>query len=187
MSAGVGRRGAGKLLELSWSFTKIGLLGFGGGPSFIPLVQAEVVTARAWLSREQFMDAFAFGNALPGPISTKLAGYVGYRVAGWPGALAALLGLTLPTILAMILLAAFYLRFRDAPLLQSFLVGLRPVVVALLLVVVLEFAPSAFGAGRVGLWLLGALAFGLAAFAGVHPALLILGGGLVGLLLGERL
>ena len=178
------------LLTLFWSFAKVGLFGFGGGPSFIPLLEEEVVTARRWLSREQFMDAFAFGNALPGPITTKLAGYVGYRVAGWPGALLALLGLTLPTIIGMITLAAAYLRYQDDPLIGSFLSGVRPVVIALLLLVVLNFAPGAFGSRRVleqkpSLWLIAAASFALAVF-GVHPALLIVLGGVTGLLLGNR-
>ncbi len=179
------------LWQLFAAFAKVGLFGFGGGPSFIPLLQEEVVNAKGWLSREQFMDAFAFGNALPGPITTKLAGYVGYRAAGWPGALAALLGLTLPSIAAMILLAALYFRYQDNPVISSFLAGVRPVVIALLILVVLDFAPSAFGAKglrgqRPALWLVAGAAFVLAARFAVHPALLILGGGLAGLLLRGR-
>jgi chromate transporter len=166
-------------------FARIGLLGFGGGPSFIPLVQREV-EARGWLTREAFLDAFAFGNALPGPIATKLAGYVGYRIAGWGGALSALLGLTVPTIVAMIALAALYVRYADAPLLLSFLQGLRPVVIALLVMTVISFAPSALGPAKawrshLPRWLLAFAAFALAVSLDVHPAILIAGGGLVGL------
>ena len=179
-----------RVLELLTAFTKIGLFGFGGGPAFVPLLRREVVEERNWLSSEQFLDAFAFGNALPGPITTKLAGYVGHRVAGWPGAAAALFGLTLPTIVAMIVLAALYVRHQDHPLVSSFLTGVRPVVIALLVVVVWQFAPSAFG-GKHGwrtnwsLWLLAAIAFVLAVSIAMHPALLIVAGGLVGLILGR--
>ena len=52
----------------------------------IPLIQEEVVNAQAWLTQDEFVDAFAFGNSLPGPIATKIAGYVGYQVAGVGGA-----------------------------------------------------------------------------------------------------
>lgn len=179
------------LLELFTSFTKIGLLGFGGGPSMIPLLQDEVVTRRGWLSRAEFLDAFAFGNALPGPILTKLAGYVGHRQAGWPGALVSLLALTAPTILAMVLLATLYAAYRESPLVSGFINGVRPVVIALLALVVWEFADSAFGSlkhWRITWprWLLAALAFGLAVTLNLHPAILIVAGGVAGLTLLRR-
>jgi chromate transporter len=148
VAAGRRRAGRGASGSCCWRSGAAGLFGFGGGPSFIPLVEREVL-AHGWLTREGFLDAFAFGNALPGPITTKLAGYVGYRVAGWPGAIVALIGLTVPTILAMVALSALYGRYQDAALLERFLAGLRPVVIALLLLVVLGFAPSALApAGR---------------------------------------
>jgi chromate transporter len=177
-----------KLLELLVSFTKIGLFGFGGGPSMIPLVQKEVVAYRNWLTREQFLDAFAFGNTLPGPIVTKLAGYIGYRVAGAAGAAAGLIGITVPTILAMIALATFYRLYQDHPAVTNFLRGVRPVVIALLLVVVWEFTPSALGKppqwlGNWSLWLVAIAAFVLAAGYGIHPAVLIALGGLLGIIL----
>jgi chromate transporter len=176
-----------KLLDLLVSFTRIGLFGFGGGPSMIPLVQKEVVGYRGWLTREQFLDAFAFGNALPGPIVTKLAGYVGYQIAGIPGAAMGLIGITVPTIIAMIALATFYTLYQDHPAVMSFLRGVRPVVIALLLVVVWEFAPGALGKPpqwlkNWPLWLLVVVAFVLATAFGVHPAALIVAGGAFGIL-----
>ena len=176
------------LLELFWAFARVGVLGFGGGPAMIPLIQVEVVDLRTWLTPSEFLDAFAFGNALPGPIATKLAGYVGYRVAGWLGALVALLALTVPTILAMVGLAALYVRHQDSPWVAGFLTGLRPVVIGLLVFTVITFAPSALGPLRA--WRGNLLRWGLAAAAfvafDVHPGLLILAGGLAGLLLRRR-
>ena len=176
-----------RLAALAVAFAKVGIFGFGGGPSFIPLIQREV-EARAWLSREAFLDAFAFGNALPGPIATKLAGYVGYRVAGWTGAWVALLGLTVPTIVAIVGLAALYAQHQDSPWVAGFLTGLRPVVIGLLVYTVAVFAPGALGPLRA--WRANRLRWGLAiaAFAaavafGVHPGLLILAGGLAGVAL----
>jgi len=179
-----------RLWQLLLAFGRAGLFGFGGGPAFIPLIEREVL-AHGWLSRASFLDALAFGNALPGPITTKLAGYVGYRVAGWPGALVALLGLTVPTILAMIALAALYLRYQDAAAVERFLAGLRPVVIALLVLVVVGFAPSALAPStdryeRAWRWALALGAFVLAVTLDVHPALLIVTGGVLGLLLARR-
>ncbi len=177
-----------KLLELLYSFAKVGVFGFGGGPAMIPLIQVEVVDVRGWLSREEFLDAFAFGNALPGPIATKLAGYVGYQIAGVAGAAMGLIGITVPTIIAMIALASFYARYREHAAMKRFLKGVRPVVIALLLLVVWDFAPTALGTlpnwrANWELWLLAAVAFFLTIRFDVHPALLIVAGGLVGIFL----
>lgn len=177
----------GRLAGLAIAFVKVGLFGFGGGPSFIPLIQREV-EARSWLTREAFLDAFAFGNALPGPIATKLAGYVGYRVAGWAGALVALLALTAPTILAMVGLAALYVEYQDSRWVAGFLTGLRPVVIGLLVYTVVVFAPGALGPLRswrdnLLRWGLAVAAFAAAVALGIHPGLLILAGGVAGVVL----
>lgn len=181
---------AGRLAALAVAFAKVGLFGFGGGPSFIPLIQREV-EARGWLTREAFLDAFAFGNSLPGPIATKLAGYVGYRVAGWIGALVALLALTVPTILAMVGLAALYVEYQESPWVAGFLTGLRPVVIGLLVYTVVIFAPGALGPLRawrsnVLRWGLAIAAFVAAVAFGIHPGLLILAGGVAGMTLRRR-
>lgn len=176
-----------ELWELFVSFARAGLFGFGGGPSMIPLIQVEVVELRGWLSPEAFLDLFAIGNALPGPIATKLAGYVGFHVAGTLGALVALLAITAPTIAAMLVLAGLYSRYRDTPGVQRFLAGVRPVVVALLALVVWDFLPPALLVAE-ELWhnlpLLG-ITLGslyLALRRDPHPALLIVVGGVLGLL-----
>ncbi len=173
--------------ELFVSFARAGLFGFGGGPSMIPLIQVEVVEVRGWLTRDAFLDAFAFGNALPGPIATKLAGYVGYQVAGAAGAVVGLLAVTMPTIVAMIALASAYLRFRDHAAVQRFLAGVRPVVVALLALVVWDFAPAALAVAPVWwanlpLWAIAGVALFVSLRRDPHPALLIAAGGLLGLL-----
>jgi chromate transporter len=171
------------------AFARVGLFGFGGGPSMIPLVRVEVVEIHGWLTRAEFLDAFAFGNALPGPIATKLAGYVGFQVAGVLGAAVALLGITAPTIVAIVALASLYLRYKDRAFVQDFLSGVRPVVVALLALVVWDFAPSALLAfdawlANWPLWLIALLALAATLRFDLHPALLIVLGGGAGLLLG---
>ena len=71
--------------QLFWAFFRVGIFGFGGGPAMIPLVRAEVVTRHHWLTDEEFADVLAIGNTLPGPIATKMPGYIGYRVGGVTG------------------------------------------------------------------------------------------------------
>lgn len=71
--------------EIFWGFFVANVLGYGGGPASIPLMQEEIVNHYGWLTNEQFADVLAVGNALPGPIATKIAAFVGYEVAGWIG------------------------------------------------------------------------------------------------------
>jgi chromate transporter len=172
------------------AFGRVGLLGFGGGPAFIPLLQREVEAA-GWMSREDFVDALAFGNALPGPIATKMAGHVGHRVAGVAGVVVANLALIVPTVVMMLALASAYLLYRDHPAVAATLTGIRPVVIALLLATVLQFLPAAWGRARDWranwpTYPLAVVAFAAAAWGGVHPAILIVVGGAVGMALRGR-
>jgi chromate transporter len=67
-------------LHIFWAFFIANLLGYGGGPATIPLIQNEVVNHYQWMSLSEFGDVLAIGNALPGPIATKMGGYIGYEV-----------------------------------------------------------------------------------------------------------
>jgi chromate transporter len=164
-------------LELLVTFAKVGAVGFGGGPSMIPLVQAEVVERRGWMSNAEFVDVLAAGNALPGPIATKMAVYIGYQTGGAVGAAAGLAGLLLPSTALMLLLAAFLTRHSDHPRVVGALQAVRPVVLAMLAWVVVQIAPASVGG-----WTSGALvvlALGLL-YLEVHPAWLIAGAALLG-------
>ena len=72
-----------KQLDIFIAFFRSGILGFGGGPASIPLVHKEVVGNFGWMTDDEFADVLSIGNTLPGPIATKMAGYIGYRVGGW--------------------------------------------------------------------------------------------------------
>ncbi len=155
----------------------------------IPLVRAEVVVGRGWLTPEAFLDAYAFGSALPGPIVTKLAFYVGHAVAGWPGALAALLGASVPTMLLVFVVLGLLIRNKDNQALAGAITGIRPVVVALLLLVAWDFAPAALGGGDSTTttslrWALAALGLVAILRTKLNPVLLILAGAAVGMVFG---
>lgn len=176
-----------ELWELFISFTRASLAGFGGGPSMITLIQNEAVDLREWLTAGELLDAYAFANTLPGPIATKLAAYIGFQQAGWAGAAAALTGVSLPTAILTIAIAALFLRYRSNRLLVRFLTGVRPVVLALLMYVVWHFIPETFGYSAAQ-WLENWYLFVIALVAMVlllryklHPLPLIVGGGLVGM------
>ncbi len=120
------------LVQIFWVFAKVGVLAYGGGPSMIPLMQQEVINA-GWLSEQDFVDALALGNALPGPIATKMSLYVGFKQAGLAGALAGLLGTIGPSGVLMLILAIAFLQLKDSPIIKSALVAVRPTVVGLLI------------------------------------------------------
>ncbi|KEO84858.1 chromate transporter [Tumebacillus flagellatus] len=112
---------------------RAGLLGYGGGPSAIPLIRTEVVERYHWLSDQEFADALAIANTLPGPIATKLSAFVGYKVAGILGAASALIGMVAPTAIAVIVLVKLLTTFKNSPYLKGLIAAVRPVVVVLLI------------------------------------------------------
>ena len=114
-----------KQKDIFIAFFRSGILGFGGGPSAIPLVHREVVQTFKWMNDEEFSDVLALANALPGPINTKMAGYVGWRVGGVWGMLTALFATAIPTVVLMILFLTALTAHKD----KDWVVGMSRAVV----------------------------------------------------------
>ncbi len=159
-------------VDLGAAWLRIGLFGFGGGPSVIPLIRHECVDRYGWMSDAELLDALAFGNALPGPIAVKLAAHVGMQAGGWLGCLVALAALNLPSIAMMLGLAALYARYRDAPSVAGAMAGVRPAVVGLLAYTAWSLAPD--GLRNVPAGVIAVAAF-VALVLKVHPAVVIAG------------
>ncbi len=157
------------------AFFRIGILGFGGGPSAIPLVHQEAVKKYEWMNDEEFADTLAIANAMPGPIATKMGGYIGYRVAGIVGCLVALFATVAPTALAMIFLLQLLQQFKDIPWVQHMSASVVPVVAVMLATMTWDFVKKS---GKTLGWIKGLLIiFGsllLMEGLNVHPAILIL-------------
>lgn len=156
-----------------------GILGYGGGPASIPLIEQEVVGRYAWLTTKEFGEVLAIGNALPGPIATKMAGYIGYEVAGIPGALVALLATIAPSLLLMIFLLGILYKFKDSPKVQRMTAYVRPVIAVLLGVLTYQFFSQSFIES--GVWhsiFLIAASYFLLEKRKIHPAFVI-GGSLI--------
>ena len=169
------------LWEIFRSAASVGIFGYGGGPSVIPLIKKEAVDVHHWMSSEEFADSLAFGNALPGPIATKMSAYIGYKVAGLPGAISGVLGMVLPSMIMILVLATIFFAIKDHPKTQAALKAVRPVIVALLAFTTYDVYVGIKGWS----WdtmLIGAAALGLMIFTDVHPALIIAGAVLLGLL-----
>ncbi len=167
------------LWQLFVAFGRANIFGFGGGPSVIPLIQQEVVDNYSWLSTEEFTDALAMGNALPGPIATKMAAYVGYKIAGLWGATSALIGTVVPTAAAMLGLAGLYFKYKDAPQMVGAIKAVRPVVVVLLIQTVWEMGVKSFPIPLT--WIIALVAMVALFQFKMHPIILIVASMLFGL------
>jgi chromate transporter len=171
-------------------FTRVAIFSWGGGPASLALMQRET-TAAGWVTGAEFADAVAWGNALPGPIAPQVSAYVGYKIAGLPGAITAALGTVGPTTLLMLVMVAFFFNVKDSPLIKSMLSAVRPVVIGLLAWTAYDMATSVFAAKKIGWlatlterwdgWLLAAAAFVLLTRTSLNPVFLIIGAALIGL------
>ncbi len=133
-----------KLWELLIGFGRSTLLGYGGGPSIIPLYENEAVSRFHWMTKEEFGETLAFGNSLPGPIATKLAAFIGYKVAGWTGAAVAVSAVVMPTGLLMIALVGVMSRLSHNPIIRGMTKGIQPVIFVMLAMLAYDFAKFAF-------------------------------------------
>lgn len=163
-----------KQTALFWAFFRVGIFGFGGGPSMIPLVRAEVVTRHQWLSDEEFADVLAIANTLPGPIATKMPGYIGYRVAGTSGSATAVLATIFPMIVAMIVMLGIFSRYRDI----GWIRGMGQAVIPVVMVMMAQLTWDFFEKSKAVLgWLTSAvmaLAAGIIIYwLGIHPGWVI--------------
>lgn len=128
-----------KQKDIFIAFFRSGILGFGGGPSAIPLVKKEVVDIFEMMNDEEFSDILSIGNTLPGPIATKMAGYIGYRVGGWLGLVTALLATVLPTVVLMIVLLASLNELKDIDFVKGMTNGVVPILAVMLGVMTWDF------------------------------------------------
>ena len=181
------------LLELFWTFFKIGAFTFGGGYAMLPLIQSEV-TAKGWIDPAALVDFIAVSESTPGPIAVNMATYIGSELGGIPGAACATLGVVLPSFVIILIVAKCFERFRKSRAVQGAMSGLKPAVVGLISAALLSFVAEVFiPAG----WSMAVLkdpatyiALGLAgtvcvlAFKKVHPILLICISAAVGILVG---
>jgi chromate transporter len=171
------------MLNLLWdifaAMARVGIFGYGGGPSVIPLIQKEAVGAK-WMTPDEFAAALAMGNALPGPIATKMSAYIGYTVLmeatnnsiiALAGAISAVLGMVVPSFIMMLILGIGFLQFKDYPQVKGALQAVKPVIVGLLAYTAWTVMPQPLRMDAV--WI-AVLSFLLLVTWDVHPVFLIL-------------
>lgn len=182
-----------KYLDMFLTFFKIGAFTFGGGWAMLPIMEREFVDKKGWVNKEDFIDIIAVSQSFPGVLAVNSSSFIGKKVLGYPGALLALLGVTLPSILIIILVANFFVAFRSNYYVDLAMRGINAAVPALILVATSSLMRSVkhdlynFMVGAVSLLLLVAnpLLELLGIASGVpkaHPVLIILGAAIAGIL-----
>jgi chromate transporter len=125
------------------TFFKIGIFTLGGGYAMIPLIEEEVVNKKHWVSKDEMLDLIAIAQSCPGVFAINIAIFIGYKLRKIRGALTTALGTALPSFLIILLIAMFFHRFQDNPVVASIFRGIRPAVVALIAVPTFNLAKSA--------------------------------------------
>ncbi len=122
-----------KALKLFLAFFKIGAFTFGGGYAMIPLIQHEVTEKNKWITDDDILEIVAISESTPGPIAVNSATFVGYRVCGVLGSIAATLGVVVPSFLIMLCVFFLLNQFQDTKPVQYAFMGIRACVLALVL------------------------------------------------------
>ena len=181
-------------------YSRVSLFSWGGGPASLALMQRETTSALwvppgtteavPWATPLEFSDAVALGNALPGPVAPQVSAYVGYKMAGVPGAIAAAAGTVLPTTVLMLFMIVYFFKIKDSTTIQSMLKAVRPVVVGLLLWTAYDMAYTVFGVNKLGFgssmttgWdklLLVLITFALLTLTKLNPVFIIFGAAVLG-------
>ena len=168
-----------KLLSLFLSFAKVGVMTFGGGYAMIPILEREIVENRKWASSEELMDYYAVGQCTPGVIAVNTATFIGYKVAGPAGGVAATLGVVFPSVVIICLIAGILTNFADIPAVKSAFTAIRVCVCVLIFNAVVKLWKGAVK-DKAGLVLF-LIVFVLSLFFDISPVIFVLFCALAGL------
>jgi len=133
-----------RTLSLFSTFFRIGAFTIGGGYAMIPLIQREIVDNKHWLDEEEFLNMIALAQAAPGVIAVNSAIFIGYRIGGWRGLIASVLGAVLPSFVIILLIAMVFRDICRYPAVEAVMKGMRPAVVGLLAAAVIRLSISFF-------------------------------------------
>ncbi|MGL5086199.1 MAG: chromate transporter, partial [Clostridium sp.] len=132
------------ILKLFFTFLKIGAFSFGGGYAMLPFIQREIVDESNWISMPQFMDIIGISQMTPGPVAINSATFVGYKIQGVFGSIAATLGVVLTSFILVSIISKTLEKFKKSTIVKAALLGMRPVLIALILSAFLELAKESY-------------------------------------------
>lgn len=172
------------LWDLFLTFCRIGGLTFGGGYAMLPMLQKEVVENRRWATEEQIMDYYAVGQCTPGIIAVNTATFVGYNNSGVLGAIAATSGVVFPSLVIIMIIAAFISNFADLAIVQQAFAGIRVAVGVLVLNAIIKLWKS--GVKDVVGIIIFAVTFVVSLIFSLSPVYVVIGAIIVGILAGRK-
>ncbi len=159
------------LWQIFWVFAKIGAFTIGGGYAMIPIIQAEM-SRRGWIGDDDLPDIVALSQSAPGVMAVNISIFAGHKLRGFKGSVAATLGSILPSFLIILGIAMFFSAFKDNPYVERSFKGIRPVVISLIAVPMINMARKS--CKNVWTWLLALVSLVLVAFLNVSPIYIIL-------------
>ena len=159
------------LWQLFWVFAKIGAFTIGGGYAMIPIIQAEM-SRRGWIGDDDLPDIVALSQSAPGVMAVNISIFAGHKLRGFKGSVAATLGSILPSFLIILGIAMFFSAFKDNPYVERAFKGIRPVVISLIAIPMVNMARKS--CKNIWTWLLAAASLVLVAFLNVSPIYIIL-------------
>ena len=165
------------------TFMKIGAFTLGGGYAMIPIIEHEVVEKHKWVEKEEFLDLIAISQSCPGVFAINMSVFIGYKLRKVRGALCTALGTALPSFVIILLIAMFFVQFKDNKVVAAMFNGIRPAVVALIAVPTFNLAKRAH-ITLANCWI-PILSTILIWLMGVNPVFVILGAGLAGYMYGK--
>lgn len=168
-----------KLFEIFCVFFKIGAFTFGGGFAMIPLIEKEIVENKNWVEKEEFIDVIALAQTLPGPVAINTSVLVGYKMNGFLGSVFATLGSALPSFLIIAIIAIFFSKFNQYKIVQDIFAGIRPTVVALLVMAVFSISGK-ITKSKINIIII--CIFTSLLLLGLSPILAIIGGAVIGII-----
>jgi chromate transporter len=130
-------------IQLFLTFFLIGMFTIGGGYVMLSMIEREIVDKKGWIDREEFMNMIALAQAAPGLIAVNSAIFIGWRIGGWRGVIATVLGAVLPSFLIILAIAMVFQSYKDLPAVEAIFKGIRPAVVALIAAPLCRMAYSA--------------------------------------------
>lgn len=168
------------ILKLYFSFLKIGAFSFGGGYAMLPFIEREIVKNNNWISMPEFMDIIGISQMTPGPVAINSATFVGYKMYGVLGSIAATLGVVTTSFILVSIISKALNKFKESVIVKSALLGMRPVLIALIISAFLELAKQSYL--DVKSVIITLIIGGLLLSKKIHPILVIVIAGILGII-----
>lgn len=171
------------LLKFFLTCNKIGAFTLGGGYAMIPIMERDFVDKNHWMEKQEFMDIMVVAQTTPGIFAIDMASHIGYKLKGVWGGIVGAVGIALPSIIAILIIAMFFQQFKDNYWVAKFFTGVRPAVVALIAAPCFKMAKTA-NINRYNIWI-PIVCCGLIALLGVSPIYIIIAASVLGWLYGK--